>query len=631
MEQPKELNLANIFSGVEYIIPIYQRSYAWEKYEIEQLLDDIFDFKDKNDVQSKYYLGSLIVDNLGNNQFSVIDGQQRLTTIFLLFAFLRTCKQEIDGFSEKSLTFEARDKSNRTLKALLDGKREETNNSLYTEELNNGFDVVYDYFKEKIEKTGNKDIIQSFVQIFNKILIIRTQVPKDIDLNHYFEVMNTRGEQLEIHEIAKGKITGAITDPLKRKIAAEIWDNCSQMDKYIQMTFKPIALRDSIFGENWDSFNDYNCFNDIYKKIEIFRKEQATRKDTDKSEFSLREKLENPIINNNSDDILDQEENQRFESIISFPNFLLVVNEALTNETITKEKQENDETLDDKKFLNILDKHWASEEKALSFIFAILKYRFIFDTSVIKREYAKDHTEDGKWTLNKLISVIDEKRNNVKKPYYDKPSFEKKQLEILTLQSALRVTYTSPKTMHWISKALTSGINILNVLEDYACNKVYESKYHKVRGFGFERIVFTYLDYMLFRDRNIIPFMKDFKLNDYQFMYRTSIEHFFPQNPLNGSDWKEKTNDPLNSFGNLALITVSANSKFTNLNPSSKIKEHMDIIKQSPKLMWMKALMEQNNNEWTPELVFAHEEEMFARLDQELITKGIIPIKENRE
>lgn len=125
--------------------------------------------------------------------------------------------------------------------------------------------------------------------------------------------------------------------------------------------------------------------------------------------------------------------------------------------------------------------------------------------------------------------------------------------------------------------------------------------------------------------------MKDFKLNDYQFMYRTSIEHFFPQNPLNGSDWKEKTNDPLNSFGNLALITVSANSKFTNLNPSSKIKEHMDIIKQSPKLMWMKALMEQNNNEWTPELVFAHEEEMFARLDQELITKGIIPIKENRE
>lgn len=618
MEQPKGLNLENIFSGVEYIIPIYQRSYAWEKDEIEQLLDDIFDFKDKKNAESKYYLGSLIVDNLGNNQFSVIDGQQRLTTIFLLFAYLKTCKQEIDCFSEKSLTFEARDKSNRTLKALLDGKREETNNSLYSEELNNGFDIIYDYFKEKIEKTGNNDIVQSFVEIFSTILIIRTQVPKDIDLNHYFEIMNTRGEQLEIHEIAKGKITGAITDPIKRKIAAEIWDNCSQMDKYIQMTFKPIGLRDSIFGDNWDSFTCYNSFDDVYKKIDDFRKTQPAKKNTDKGEFSLRDKLQDPTIDKDSDDNPEQEENQRFESIISFPNFLLIVNEAISNEN-----KENDERLDDKKFLDVLEKHWVSEEKALNFIFAVLKYRFIFDTSVIKREYAKDHKEEGKWTLNKLISKIDDKNYNVKKPYYDKPSFDTNQLEILTLQSALRVTYTSPKTMHWISKALTSGVNMLNVLECYACKKVSEAKYHEVRGFGFERIVFTYLDYVLFRDRNKIPFMKDFRLNDYQFMYRTSIEHFFPQHPLNGSDWKEEKDDPLNSFGNLALITVSANSKFTNLNPSSKIKEHMDIIKQSPKLMWMKTLMEKNNNEWTPKLVFDHEKEMFKILDDELDEKSL--------
>ena len=56
MEQPKELNLLNIFTGTEYIVPIYQRSYAWEKEEIEQLLNDIFDFTDSNDEKSKYYL-----------------------------------------------------------------------------------------------------------------------------------------------------------------------------------------------------------------------------------------------------------------------------------------------------------------------------------------------------------------------------------------------------------------------------------------------------------------------------------------------------------------------------------------------------------------------------------------------
>ena len=63
MEQPKELNLLNIFTGTEYIVPIYQRSYAWEKEEIEQLLNDIFDFTDQNDSEAKYYLGSLILDD----------------------------------------------------------------------------------------------------------------------------------------------------------------------------------------------------------------------------------------------------------------------------------------------------------------------------------------------------------------------------------------------------------------------------------------------------------------------------------------------------------------------------------------------------------------------------------------
>ena len=155
MEQPKELNLLNIFTGTEYIVPIYQRSYAWEKEEIEQFLNDIFDFTDQNDSESKYYLGSLIVDDLGNNQFSVIDGQQRLTTLFLLFTYLRNKKKEL-GLSEKSLGFEAREKSNKTLTALFYGKREEISSSLYANELTNGYDIICDYFGEKIEKTKNE-------------------------------------------------------------------------------------------------------------------------------------------------------------------------------------------------------------------------------------------------------------------------------------------------------------------------------------------------------------------------------------------------------------------------------------------------------------------------------------------
>ena len=84
--QPQEFCINNIFYGTEYIIPIYQRNYAWTKYEIEQLLNDINDIP--NDYKGKYYLGSLIVNQLGVNMFEVIDGQQRLTTLYLLLSFL---------------------------------------------------------------------------------------------------------------------------------------------------------------------------------------------------------------------------------------------------------------------------------------------------------------------------------------------------------------------------------------------------------------------------------------------------------------------------------------------------------------------------------------------------------------
>ena len=613
MEQPKELNLLNIFTGTEYIVPIYQRSYAWEKEEIEQLLNDIFDFTDQNDSESKYYLGSLIVDDLGNNQFSVIDGQQRLTTLFLLFTYLRNKKKEL-GLSEKSLGFEAREKSNKTLTALFYGKREEISSSLYANELTNGYDIICDYFGEKIEKTKNEALLDSFIGSFEKIHIIRTQVPKDIDLNHYFEIMNTRGEQLEIHEIAKGKLIAKITDLNKRKVASMIWDNCSQMDKYIQMTFKP-DLRNSLFGSNWDKFENenYKEFDDVYDKIIQFRN---SKEDENTEEFSLREKLDNPtkvdITSANNAD-----ENLRFESIISFPNFLLIVNEAIN--TNKSNNEEDDTTLDDKKFLKTLEHHWETEQSALNYIFNLLRFKFLFDTTIIKREYAKDYKEEGKWTLKKLTAGKDDNR-----PYYGTDSFSVNQKEILTLQSALRVTYTSPKTMHWVSKALNNTTTILSELEKYSCEKLKKAAFHTASGFGYDRIVFTYLDYILYRDIEKLPFLngQKQKLDTYQFMFRTSIEHFHPQNPLNGDSWINIDDDPLNNFGNLALITVSANSKFTNLNPSSKVKEHDEIIMQSPKLMRMKELMQADNEGWTTKKVQLHCQEMFALLDAEMKRYG---------
>ena len=146
--------------------------------------------------------------------------------------------------------------------------------------------------------------------------------------------------------------------------------------------------------------------------------------------------------------------------------------------------------------------------------------------------------------------------------------------------------------------------------------KVEESEYHVSHGFGFERIVFSYLDYLIYRDgysykgKEIVSAMP----GKWQFQFRNSIEHFYPQNPVEGERWDR---DSLNKFGNLALITVSGNSRFSNLSPDSKISSYPSIINQSWKLKIMEYMTKMDNGIWTKEKSAIHQKEMFKILKNE--------------
>ena len=95
----------NIFdTDVEYVIPLYQRAYAWEDRQLVQLIEDIQDV----DEEASYYIGSLIVSKQ-SGRYEVVDGQQRLTSLFLLLNCL--------GVKVKpTLTFACRERSNYTLR-----------------------------------------------------------------------------------------------------------------------------------------------------------------------------------------------------------------------------------------------------------------------------------------------------------------------------------------------------------------------------------------------------------------------------------------------------------------------------------------------------------------------------------
>ena len=585
-EDLKIIPVSDVFANINYLVPIYQRNYAWSETQIEQLIEDIessIDGFNKN-----YFLGNLIVNQMDNNVYEVIDGQQRLTTLYLLEKYLGIV------FAKEALRFEAREKSNRTLSYVSDSSNQELIEELSSPEILKGFKIVDNYFKNKNIDKGR------FTQKLKRVFLIRVQVPQNIDLNHYFEIMNTRGEQLELHEIAKAKLLEVLESDHDKDVAALIWEKCSDMNSYVQMNFN-VDVRRKIFTEDWSSLSQsIKNFDSIKSKI------SEKNKSIDKS-FLIDILKENKMINVSN--MQSEDENERFESPISFPNFLLQVN------AVMRKLGEEDASLDDKYFLNNLSWAWSTSENAKDFLFHLLKCRVIFDKYVLKREFARDYKETGKWSLQRLEKYRDKKKNNDKPKYVstlcDEGNDNKK---LRTLQSCLRITYTSPKNMHWISLVLSKlleneATDVIQLLENYCKNKVADSDYQNKNGFGVERIVFSYLDYLIYRDgysyegKEIISPFQD----DWQFLFRSSIEHFQPQHPVEGECWEE--ND-LNGFGNLALISVSGNSKFSNLPPTGKINSYPSIINQSLKLKIMEKMTRLGDGKWTEEKANRHKDEM---------------------
>lgn len=95
---PSHKSLFSLFEpGTVYVIPSYQRPYSWQALgksdrnnQVNQMWDDLWDFfEDGSLKQKEYFLGSMVLIERQRAEFEVIDGQQRLTTVTLLFAAMR--------------------------------------------------------------------------------------------------------------------------------------------------------------------------------------------------------------------------------------------------------------------------------------------------------------------------------------------------------------------------------------------------------------------------------------------------------------------------------------------------------------------------------------------------------------
>ena len=620
-------NVTLFNKGAHYVIPLYQRAYAWEDEEIVQLIDDI------NDSTGDYYIGSLVVAKVKGREerYEVVDGQQRLTTLYLLLHYLVPHDGSV-GDNWETLSFDCRPNSKYTLKhieALLpDEKPLADDEDRLEQSIMNGLKVI----KQKFPK-GNAidDVVAAFIERLKRVILYRIEVPEHTDLNRYFEIMNTRGEQLEQHDILKAQLMGYLPTS-EQEFFSRVWSACSDMTGYVQMYFAKDE-REKLFGEKWDKmpsdkWTDFtSCWN--------------TEQQTDREGVSVKDIIDPDFRVEEADGLLEDDKTKiRFESIIGFPHFLLhVLRVFLSVESISMdEEKELGSLLDDKNLLSDFEKvisYGKIEAKAIEenranfarrFILFLLRSRFLFDKFIIKREYEGDAQDRG-WSLKELYAS--ETKSSKKASYRNTTSSNmneesKEEMtnrqECLMIQSALRVSYTSPKVMHWITDLLkwlfnnydTEGMPSLpEAAERIAAKAVQEGflgRKNYALGVRTPHIVFNYLDYLLWKENKE-------KYEDFVFEFRNSVEHWYPQNPSEGSFEKWDKRD---RFGNLCIISRSVNSKFSNLSPESKMNTYKKMVqKGSLKLRIMGDIIEGCSSEdWKQRKCVEHEIEMISILTQ---------------
>ncbi len=590
-----------------YKIPLYQRNFAWTYDEIEQLIVDVADAcKEK---KNAYYIGTLVVDS-GNN---IIDGQQRTTALTLITLALKKYGNDIH------LSFEARSKSNEILENLLkyvnnsneELKEVKSLHDFESNELTIGFDNAIKALKKVLDddKKLDREIFADY--LFNNVKIFQTQLSSDLDLNLYFERFNSRGEQLQAHEIIKAQMMDVLRDNAEEtQKFAKIWEACSQMDRPVILAFKHKSKstdesleREKIFSKNYNDYQLKNIYNSIESK-EIGRQKLVDYLNSDK-----------PKVEGSQEKDLTT-----YRPLVNFETFLYYVF------YLTEGTESNEITLDDKKLLATFEQKLnalnddTKHDWVIKFSENLLRLRFIFDNFIIENSFEDNNRDETNWILNKAIR----QDKNVKK-YGRKyvqtdfsPTFSGNlNTEIIQLQSMFAVTFTSNRDTKWLYETMSflfkNSSQLVNdnfsvefkyFLEKLAVKFAEERIFidHEIKSYqeSVPVYAFNFIDYILWTKRDEEQFKKVFSdAKTFKFRYRQSIEHWYPQNPNEEDTNLKKLDDNyLHSIGNLCLITQSQNSKFSNLRPESKAKWKDDFSSQSLKLQWMKYITDKEQ-QWS--------------------------------
>ena len=270
--------LFDIEAGVVYAIPRYQREYTWGKNQLENLFDDIVDNN------PGYFLGSIIcinqsTDTLSVQKLELVDGQQRLTTLSLLFASvynaLKNHETELDddqrvelinlkrklvlkkGVDQIRLIPQIQNNNNADYRAVLAeiGVINECDMPAYAG--NRKIFRAYRYFQDRLNqmtdgKSNQLEILMEFLDKVSHACLVKIEVASHADAYTLFESLNNRGMPLTAVDLIKNKLLARL-ESIEPGNVDHYFEQWNRLLGYLGDDY---AIQERFFRQYYNAFKD---------------------------------------------------------------------------------------------------------------------------------------------------------------------------------------------------------------------------------------------------------------------------------------------------------------------------------------------------------------------------------------
>lgn len=349
-----EKNLDRFLSQNEtqFVIPIYQRNYDWTYLQCGQLLDDILELG-KNDDLNAHFIGSIVyihddVYSTGEiTELTIIDGQQRLSTVTLIYLVLYQIAKElgderlvnqitktylINEFAaeEEKLKLKPTENNDRALKYLLRNDPEEEY-SEYSRLIDN-----FNYFKSRIS-TNNYEVVRKGLK---KLMFVEISLERGKDdPQRIFESLNSTGLELSQADLIRNYILMRLDRKSQNKIYENYWEYIERLAQDDKKSESKVSdyIRDYLTLKNKKIPNKNKVYQEFKAKYPTSTIEELENNlKPIKKLVTYYNKLLNPANESDRDIQIHLEYLERLEINVSYP-FLLKVYDDYSTNLISKE------------------------------------------------------------------------------------------------------------------------------------------------------------------------------------------------------------------------------------------------------------------------------------------------------